>query len=44
VVLMTIDPELGFPKIRRYAIGQDCGTVINPHIVRGMTLGVSCTA
>ena len=39
VVLMTIDPELGFPKIRRYAIGHDCGTVINPHIVRGMTLG-----
>jgi len=36
---MTIDPELGFPKIRRYAIGHDCGTVINPHIVRGMTLG-----
>ena len=27
------------PEIRRYVIGHDCGTVINPHIVKGMTLG-----
>ena len=26
-------------RIRRYVIGHDCGTVINPHIVKGMTLG-----
>ena len=39
VVLMTIDPDLALPKFRRYVIGHDCGTVINPHIVRGMTLG-----
>jgi len=39
VVLMTIDPDLGLPSIRRYVIGHDCGTVINPHIVKGMTLG-----
>jgi 2-furoyl-CoA dehydrogenase large subunit len=39
VVLMTVDPELGVPRIRRYVIGHDCGTVINPDIVRGMTLG-----
>ena len=39
VVLMAIDPELGKPEIKRYVIGHDCGTVINPHIVRGMTLG-----
>jgi 2-furoyl-CoA dehydrogenase large subunit len=39
VVLMAIDPEIGKPEIRRYAIGHDCGTVINPDIVRGMTLG-----
>jgi 2-furoyl-CoA dehydrogenase large subunit len=39
VVLMAIDPELGKPEIRRYVIGHDCGTVINPHIVKGMTLG-----
>jgi 2-furoyl-CoA dehydrogenase large subunit len=38
-LLMTVDPELGLPKIHRYVIGHDCGTVINPHIVRGMTLG-----
>jgi 2-furoyl-CoA dehydrogenase large subunit len=39
VVLMAIDPSLGKPEIKRYVIGHDCGTVINPHIVRGMTLG-----
>jgi 2-furoyl-CoA dehydrogenase large subunit len=39
VVLMSIDPELGVPKFHRYVIGHDCGTVINPHIVKGMTLG-----
>jgi 2-furoyl-CoA dehydrogenase large subunit len=39
LVLMTIDPDLGKPEIRRYFVGHDCGTVINPKIVRGMTLG-----
>ena len=39
VVLMAIDPVLGKPEIKRYVIGHDCGTVINPHIVKGMTLG-----
>jgi 2-furoyl-CoA dehydrogenase large subunit len=39
LVLMTIDPDLGKPEIRRYLVGHDCGTVINPKIVRGMTLG-----
>ena len=39
VVLVAIDPEIGKPEIRRYVIGHDCGTVINPDIVRGMTLG-----
>jgi 2-furoyl-CoA dehydrogenase large subunit len=39
VVLVAIDPVLGKPEIERYVIGHDCGTVINPHIVRGMTLG-----
>jgi 2-furoyl-CoA dehydrogenase large subunit len=39
VVLVAIDPVLGKPNIRRYVIGHDCGTVINPHIVKGMTLG-----
>jgi 2-furoyl-CoA dehydrogenase large subunit len=39
VVLVAIDPEIGKPQIRRYCLGHDCGTVINPDIVRGMTLG-----
>jgi 2-furoyl-CoA dehydrogenase large subunit len=39
VVLVVVDPVLGKPEIRRYVIGHDCGTVINPHIVKGMTLG-----
>jgi 2-furoyl-CoA dehydrogenase large subunit len=39
LLLMTIDPDLGKPEIRRYVIGHDCGTVINPKIVRGMTMG-----
>ena len=39
LVLMSIDPDLGRPEIRRYTIGHDCGIVINPKIVRGMTMG-----
>jgi 2-furoyl-CoA dehydrogenase large subunit len=39
LLLLTIDPELGKPEILRYFVGHDCGTVINPKIVRGMTIG-----
>lgn len=39
LVLIAFDPVLAKPEIRRYVIGHDCGTVINPHIVKGMTLG-----
>src|SRR6266540_1086057 len=39
LLLMAIDPDLGKPEIKRYAVGHDCGTVINPKIVRGMTMG-----
>ena len=39
LVLVATDPEVGRPEIRKYAIGHDCGTVINPAIVKGMTLG-----
>jgi 2-furoyl-CoA dehydrogenase large subunit len=39
LLLMTIDPDLGRTEIRRYFVGHDCGTVINPKIVRGMTMG-----
>lgn len=38
-VLLSLDPILAKPEIHRYVIGHDCGTVINPHIVKGMTLG-----
>jgi 2-furoyl-CoA dehydrogenase large subunit len=39
LVLMAIDPDLGTPEFMRYFVGHDCGTVINPKIVRGMTMG-----
>ena len=39
LMLVAIDPDLGKPEIKRYFIGHDCGTVINPKIVRGMTMG-----
>jgi len=39
LLLVAIDPELGRPEILRYVVGHDCGTVINPKIVRGMTMG-----
>ncbi len=39
LILMAIDPDLGKPEIKRYVVGHDCGTVINPKIVRGMTMG-----
>jgi CO/xanthine dehydrogenase Mo-binding subunit len=39
LLLLTIDPALGLPQIRRYRLGHDCGTQINPNIVRGMTMG-----
>src|SRR5229473_1886720 len=39
LLLMAIDPDLGKPEIKRYIVGHDCGTVINPKIVRGMTMG-----
>lgn len=39
MTLVAIDPILGKVEFRRYVIGHDCGVVINPHIVKGMTLG-----
>jgi 3-oxo-Delta1-steroid hydratase/dehydrogenase large subunit len=39
LILLTIDPDLGTPEIVRYRVGHDCGTQINPKIVRGMTMG-----
>jgi 2-furoyl-CoA dehydrogenase large subunit len=39
LLLVSIDPELGRPEIVKYRLGHDCGTQINPKIVRGMTMG-----
>ncbi len=39
LLLIAIDPDLGKTDIKRYFVGHDCGTVINPKIVRGMTMG-----
>ncbi|MGH3739988.1 MAG: xanthine dehydrogenase family protein molybdopterin-binding subunit [Micromonosporaceae bacterium] len=39
LVLANIDPETGVVDLERYAIAHDCGTVINPEVVRGMVYG-----
>jgi 2-furoyl-CoA dehydrogenase large subunit len=39
LLLLSIDPDLGRPEIVKYRLGHDCGTQINPKIVRGMTMG-----
>ena len=36
---VEIDPGTGKVEVLDYAIGHDCGTVINPDIVRGMIIG-----
>jgi len=39
IPLVEIDPVTGQVTILEYFIGHDCGTMINPHIVHGMTYG-----
>ena len=39
VVLVEIDPETAKPAILKYACGHDCGVMISPDIVHGMTYG-----
>ena len=39
VVLIEIDPETAKPSILKYACGHDCGVMISPDIVHGMTYG-----
>jgi len=39
VVLVEIDPDTGKPALRKYVCGHDCGVMINPDIVHGMTYG-----
>ena len=39
VVYVEIDRDTGKPTIMRYLCGHDCGVMINPDIVHGMTYG-----
>ena len=39
VVLVEIDPDTGKPALTNYVCGHDCGVMINPDIVHGMTYG-----
>ena len=39
VPLVEIDPDTGKVKLHDYFIAHDCGTAINPDIVRGMIIG-----
>jgi 2-furoyl-CoA dehydrogenase large subunit len=39
VVYLEIDPDTGKPKLGKYVCGHDCGVMINPDIVHGMTYG-----
>ena len=39
VVAVEIDRDSGKPSIGRYVVGHDCGVMINPDIVHGMTYG-----
>jgi 3-oxo-Delta1-steroid hydratase/dehydrogenase large subunit len=39
IVYVEIDPETAAPEIKRYVCGHDCGVMINPDIVHGMTYG-----
>ncbi len=39
VVLVVLDPVTAKPTIESYNIAHDCGTVINPEVVRGMVYG-----
>ncbi len=39
VLLIKIDADTGRPKILKYLCGHDCGVMINPDVVHGMTYG-----
>src|SRR5690606_39205830 len=39
LVLAAIDPETGVVELDRYYLAHDCGTVVNPEVVRGMVYG-----
>jgi 2-furoyl-CoA dehydrogenase large subunit len=39
VVLISIDSRTGKVTLHRYVCGHDCGTMISPDVVHGMTYG-----
>lgn len=39
LLLASIDPDTGKVTIHRYICGHDCGVMISPDVVHGMTLG-----
>ena len=39
VVYVEIDPDTAQPVLRKYTCGHDCGVMISPDIVHGMTFG-----
>ncbi len=39
IVLVEIDSDTGKAAIKKYVCGHDCGVMINPDIVHGMTFG-----
>ena len=39
LVYVEIDPDTGKPRLGKYVCGHDCGVMINPDIVHGMTFG-----
>ncbi|HKW37254.1 MAG TPA: molybdopterin cofactor-binding domain-containing protein, partial [Burkholderiales bacterium] len=39
LVYLEIDRDTGKPSLRKYVCGHDCGVMINPDIVHGMTYG-----
>jgi 2-furoyl-CoA dehydrogenase large subunit len=39
VVLASVDPEIGKVTLHRYVVGHDCGVMISPDVVHGMTYG-----
>jgi len=39
IIYAEIDPDTAKPVLKRYVCGHDCGVMINPDIVHGMTYG-----
>jgi 2-furoyl-CoA dehydrogenase large subunit len=39
LVYLEIDRDTGQPALKRYLCGHDCGVMINPDVVHGMTFG-----